>query len=196
MKVIGAGFARTGTLSLKAALETLGIAPCLHPLEDEPDAGSVSVGTSDDPRRLRVRLAPWRATLGWVGARHYRELAEAFPEAIVLLGVRDPEAWYRSYASCLKRTRALALRGGDGLGVAETVACDALMLCDGRMGRDLLDGLLVEQERALVRFGRHNEEVASLVPLQRLFGYVAHGWGPLCERLAVAEPKQAFATPQ
>lgn len=186
MKVIGAGYARTGTLSLKAALEMLGVGPCLHPLAGEPAAASV-IGPERDAEHWRSSLAQWRATLGWIGACHYPELMEAFPEAIVVLSVRDPDAWYRSYASCVRHARELGLSGEP----ADGAASDTLLLRDERGG--LMDGRALERARALERYQRHNDAVMSTVPSERLLVWdVAEGWGPLCERLGVAAPGVSF----
>ena len=197
MKVIGAGYARTGTLSLKAALEMLGVGPCLHPLDgDRRPAPAVATAPGHDAEAWREWLAPWRATLGWVGARHYRELMEAFPEAIVLLSVRDPDAWYRSYASCVRRARELAL-AGDERSVAAGAASEALLLRGERSLSEMLDGRAAEREHALERYRRHNAEVMSVVPRERLLVWdVAEGWAPLCERLRGGRARGGLPAPE
>jgi alkylresorcinol/alkylpyrone synthase len=201
MKVIGAGFTRTGTMSIKAALEKLGAGPCLHPLDSESPAGPSATGpreprtpaASGSAADWRRELGPWRAAFGWLGARHYRELMAAFPEAVVLLSVRDPDEWYASYASCVRATRELALAGGPSLTVAEVAASEALMLRDGPIWRDILDGWVAEREHALACYQRHNDEVASTVPAARLLVYdVRDGWAPLCDLLGAEPPAAPF----
>jgi predicted naringenin-chalcone synthase len=194
LRVVGAGYTRTGTLSLKAALETLGVEPCLHPLSAPADDSVMALARGDtDARDWGPALQDWHAALGWIGARHYRELIEAWPQALVLLSVRDPDDWYNSYASCLRATRELALAGGDQLAAAEAAASDALMMLDGRVWKGVLDGSLAQREEALERFKRHNNEVREAVPADRLLVYdVEEGWEPLCEFLGVPVPDVPF----
>ena len=194
MKVIGAGYTRTGTLSLKAALETLGVGPCLHPLTERAadrtlDRARCGAGAVD----WREDLSRWDAAVGWVGARHYPELIDAWPSSVVLLSVRDPEAWYHSYASCLRVTRELAMAGGPQLVAAEEAVQDALMMLDRPLWREILDGSYERRDEALGRYERHNEEVSRTVPADRLLVFdVEQGWGPLCEFLGVAVPDAPF----
>ncbi|MFC6931014.1 sulfotransferase family protein [Actinomadura yumaensis] len=115
MKVIGAGFGRTGTASLKQALEILGYGPCYHMSE-----------VIAQPHRVRQwldvgegRSAGWdtifagyASTLDWPAAAYWRELAEHYPDAKVVLTVRDAERWYDSvsatiFASALAERRPL-----------------------------------------------------------------------------------------
>ena len=194
MKVIAAGYTRTGTVSLKVALETLGVGPCLHPLTAAPSdqalAGARSSGAQSD---WHDHLESFNAAAGWVGARHYRELMEAWPSSRVLLSVRDPEAWYRSYASCLRATRDLAMVGGAAIAAAEEAAFDALMMPERPLWKGILDGSYENYDDALGRFERHNTEVASTVPRERLLIYdVGQGWEPLCAFLDVAVPDGPF----
>lgn len=115
MKIIGAGFARTGTVSLTAALQRLGVRHCLHPLEPSAEPGfgerhlGCGIGSLQD-------LAGLDGVFGWLGARHYHKFLELWPEARVLLSVRDPDAWYASYASCLEHTRRAGGRMAAGRG--------------------------------------------------------------------------------
>jgi predicted naringenin-chalcone synthase len=192
VKVVGAGYTRTGTLSLTAALEILGIDRCMHPLLAPADAAAAAARSeAAGPGAWREALDDWQGALGWVGARHYRELIEAWPDALVLLSVRDPEEWYSSYASCVRAARELALAGGEQLEAAESAIVDGLMMVDGPVWKRLLDGSLVERESALERFERHNSEVQASVPADRLLVYdIEQGWGPLCEFLGVEEPDE------
>jgi predicted naringenin-chalcone synthase len=196
VKVIGAGFGRTGTLSLKVALEELGVGPCFHcpdpaaavsadPQQLPTSTVASSNGHSSDrlPESTSARAAQssgdydevdWRATLdgwgstvGWLGARYYREMLDAWPEALVLLSVRDPDAWY---ASCRD-------------------AIDA----DAPIWDSVFEGRFAEREHAIGLYRRHNEEVMSTVPHERLLVYeVAQGWEPLSEFLGVQAPKAPF----
>jgi Sulfotransferase domain len=104
LEVIGAGFGRTGTLSLKAALERLGFGPCYHMIEtfSRPEHATVWLdaagGGSVDWRRL---MSEFRATVDWPACAFYAPLMEAFPHARVALSVRDPEGWYGSISESI-----------------------------------------------------------------------------------------------
>ena len=96
MRIVGAGVGRTGTLSLKFALERLLGAPCYHMMElfvhpdHLPSWSAAARGEMPDWRELLKGCA---ATVDWPAAAYWSEISEAFPEALVLLSVRDPEAW-------------------------------------------------------------------------------------------------------
>src|SRR5262245_32363923 len=99
MKVIGAGFGRTGTTSIQVALETLGFGPCYHMVEinslpeDVPLWTKAAKGEKVD---FAAILEGWESAVDWPVCSFYRELMEIYPDAKVLLSVRDPESWYES----------------------------------------------------------------------------------------------------
>jgi predicted naringenin-chalcone synthase len=196
VKVIGAGYTRTGTVSLAAALELLGVGPCLHPrtaAQTDEVLLRARSGESVTALNWSEGLARWNAALGWVGARHYRELIDVWPSSLVLLSVREPEAWYESYAACLRATRELAMAGGPQLAAAEDVALDVLMMPDRPLWKDILDGSFERRDEALARYQRHNDEVSRTVPPERLLVFdVEDGWEPLCAFLGVAVPDLPF----
>ena len=118
MKVIGAGFGRTGTRSLQAALELLGHAPCYHMSTVIAEPYRVrqwlDVGEGRGPGWEEV-FAGFQAAVDWPAAAYWRELAEQYPEAKVILTVRDPDRWYESvsetiFARALAERRPLPLR--------------------------------------------------------------------------------------
>jgi Sulfotransferase domain len=93
LRVIGAGFGRTGTHSLKLALEQLGFAPCHHMYEVRAHPEQLAFWQA----AARGELPDWdevfagfAAQVDWPGARFWRELAEHFPHAKVILSVRRP----------------------------------------------------------------------------------------------------------
>ncbi len=99
MKVIGAGMPRTGTLTQKVALETLGFEPCYHWVNVIADLDQVDVWN-----RALDGGEPWdevfgdsQATVDWPGGYFWRELMDFYPDAKVLLSVRDPEKWEPSF---------------------------------------------------------------------------------------------------
>ena len=110
MKVIGAGFGRTGTASLKAALEMLGYGPCYHMSTVIRDTYRVRQWLEISHGRglgWDEVLAGFQSALDWPAAAYWRELAEHYPGAKVILTVRDPDRWYDSVSATIF-ARALA----------------------------------------------------------------------------------------
>jgi hypothetical protein len=99
LRVIGAGLGRTGTNSLKLALEELLGGPCYHTFEvrerpDDPDVwADAYAGRLPD---WKAFFAEYRASVDWPAAPFWRELSEVFPDAIILLSVRDADGWWKS----------------------------------------------------------------------------------------------------
>ncbi|MQA84958.1 MAG: sulfotransferase family protein [Streptosporangiales bacterium] len=189
MKVIGAGFGRTGTMSMKVALERLGFGPCYHMIEviDNPEHAPKWLAAA------RGELADWDdllggygATVDWPGCSFWVELMEAYPEAKVVLNVRDPERWYQSvdntFLHNLRQARAA------GLPPPEEMRHLFELIIDGTF-----HGRIEDREYAIGVFRRHNERVRQAVPPERLLVYeVGQGWDPLCEFLGAARPDEPF----
>lgn len=192
MKVIGVGFGRTGTLSLKVALEELGVGPCLHTLE------SLAAGSDCGSHWERIAngetiewseaLQGWGSTVDLLGARFYHEMLEAWPQAKVILSTRDPDEWYESCNASLHAMRELTAAGsGRASGSA------ALQAIDKTIWQDVFDGRFLDRAYALEVFQAHADEVASTVPAERLLVYdIRDGWEPLCEFLQTAVPDTSF----
>jgi hypothetical protein len=178
LSVIGAGFGRTGTLSLKLALEQLGFGPCYHMVEvfKNPAAPGYWEAAADrEPVDWDEVFAGYGATVDWPGATFYAELARAYPEAKVVLTLRDPEAWFAS-------TQATIF----GRAFDTDVPFDRMI--HKVIGR-LFDQRLHDKAHVIEVYNRHNETVQQLIPPERLLVYnLAEGWAPLCAFLGVAEP--------
>ena len=99
MQVIGAGLGRTGTNSLKVALEVLLNGPCYHMFElwqHPEDVSSWQSAVDGQPMNWQQFLGNWVATVDWPGAPLFDQMAQAFPDALVLLSIREDESWYQS----------------------------------------------------------------------------------------------------
>src|ERR1700741_5475813 len=192
MKVIGAGFGRTGTMSLKAALEQLGAGPCFHmidlvrapaPLAQWKVAAN---GTRVAWPRL---LAGWESTVDWPGCSFWRDMVETWPDAPVLLSVRDPEAWYRSCENSIHAAKEMALAGELEGGSEDAPDPEVIQFSNGLIWNGTFDGRFAERDYALQVFHEHNEAVKAAVPADRLLVYeIGQGWEPLCEFLEVPVP--------
>ena len=204
MKVVGAGFGRTGTMSLKAALEELGFGPCYHMIEvfAHPEHADLwQAAWRGEPVDWDGVLGGYEATVDWPACTFYEELLERYPDAKVLLSVRDPERWYESIRSTIyKLTRASTRSPLSRIGLAflslfvsGTFTIRPLQIAEEIVLRGTFDGKFEDKRYAIEVFNRHNDEVRRRVPQEQLLVYeVKEGWGPLCEFLGVEEPDKPF----
>lgn len=197
LRVIGAGFGRTGTMSLKAALEGLGFGPCYHMyellLEHPEHAGQWKAAVRGEPIDWHPLLDGYGAAVDWPACSFYADLMEAYPDAKVLLSVRDPEKWYDSVRTTIF-TNAGA--GSDSslqnlpIRLVTRKMRPVLRLIDELIWGQTFAGLFEDRQHAIDVFERHNEEVRRHVPAERLLVYqVSEGWEPLCEFLGVDVPQ-------
>jgi hypothetical protein len=202
VKVIGAGFGRTGTMSLKVALETLGFGPCYHMTE-----------VFAHPRHADFWVSAWRgeqadwegilgdyeATVDWPACTFYEELMDRNPGAKVLLSVRDPDSWYESVRNTIyelsvvipchpiyrigyKLVSFFIFRGSSNADLAGEI-----------IWQGTFHGHFEDKAYAIEVYNQHNDEVKRRVPPERLLVYeVKEGWAPLCEFLGVPEPEEPF----
>ena len=191
LEVIGAGFGRTGTNSLKLALERLGFGPCHHMFE-----------VRDNPEQLpaweaaaRGEAVDWdavfdgyRSQVDWPGAAYWRQLSEHYPKAKVILSVRDPNEWFDSVQSTIGpfMTTKRGEHGNDHLNAISE-------MCGKFIAEDIFDGQLNVKDHAVAVFKAHTEEVMATIPHERLLVYeTGSGWGSLCSFLGVAEPDEPY----
>jgi hypothetical protein len=182
LRLVGAGLGRTGTLSLKLALERLLGAPCYHMLEVFTHPAHVSAwhaAAQGRPTDWSALFRGYAATVDWPGASFYRELMDAYPDAVVLLSVRDPEAWWKSaHATIFPSIRRAP---PEWRAMVET------------MMSARFTGALEDRDACISAFERHNAEVRRVVPASRLLEWRASdGWGPLCAALGLPVPAEPF----
>jgi hypothetical protein len=196
IEVIGAGFGRTGTLSLKAALEQLGFGPCYHMyelLQNVDHAASWIRAHRDDSEAIRVPLDAYRSTVDWPGCGFWRELIELYPGALVVLSVRPAESWYDSFRDTVGAVLA-AGQEEDPASVPPEFR-PIVEIRDGVVRDRSFSPTFDLQDRTAViaAYERHNDAVRSTVPAQRLLELdVAQGWDPLCSFLGVPVPPETF----
>ncbi|MGC0416859.1 sulfotransferase family protein [Embleya sp. AB8] len=193
MDVIGVGFGRTGTLSLRIALERLGFGPCYHwtTLFEEPER--VAHWEQVLAHHERGETPPWervyagyRAAVDWPTAAFWREVVDAYPLAKVVLTVRDEHDWYES----MSRTIARHVHTGRD---APDARPDEVALADRIIGRRVFDNRLHERDHAIGRHRAHVRAVrAHLAPERLLVLDVREGWAPLCDHLGMAVPGTPF----
>ena len=191
LQVVGAGFGRTGTLSLKTALEQLGFGPCYHMAEVFPRPEHITMWhrlafeNQMDWDRL---FTGFRATVDWPSARWWREIAAHYPDAKVLLSVRDPEAWYKSMSD----TIAQPLREPAPDGAPEIVRLQSEMVRKAILA-ETFDNRFEDKAHSIDVFMRHSQEVRDTIDPARLLVFdVREGWAPLCRFLDVPIPDEPF----
>lgn len=98
LKIIGAGFGRTGTASLKLALEQLGYDPCYHMKEviQNPHFTEYWMRAADGSPDWEQIFDGYQATMDFPASSFWGELADYYPDAKVILTIRDAEDWFRS----------------------------------------------------------------------------------------------------
>lgn len=190
LKVIGAGYGRTGTLSLKTGLEELGFGPCYH-MEDVVKRPSLTRtwhnivnGAAPDWDAI---FADYQATVDWPGCNYYQELMAVYPDAKVILSVRDPQRWYDSAYNTI-----YALTKIENVQRVPVVGQHVDFINDLVWG-GVFNGRFEEPDYAIQIFKEHIEKVKATVPPERLLVFnVKEGWEPLCDFLDVPVPERPF----
>jgi hypothetical protein len=196
VQLIGAGFGRTGTMSLKAALEEIGYGPSFHMIDLVRDPSRLphwAAAAAGERVDWTEALAGWESTVDWPGCTYWEEMAETWPDAPVLLSVRDPESWYRSCLNSIHEAKELALRGELEGGAESPPSPEVLGMINDLIWNGTFHGRFMEKDYALDVFRRHNEDVRSKVAGDKLLVFeVREGWGPLCDFLGVEVPDTPF----
>ncbi len=180
LKVVGAGFGRTGTRSLKEALEILGFDPCHHMMEvfTHPEQvgfwDRAALGETMDWEEL---FKSYQSSCDWPSCTFYRELAEFYPQAKVILSLRDAKTWYKSVSNTIMP----AMKKSDQPGAPGLPGVFGPILIGERtFGNDFSEAHMIDV------YERHNAEVQRVIPRERLLVFEAsQGWEPLCKFLGV-----------
>jgi len=204
VKVIGAGLGRTGTASLKGALEELGFGPCYHMTDVFENPGHADFWRAawrGEPADWDGVLGSYEAAVDWPACSFYEELMQRNPDAKVLLSVRDPERWYESARQTIYELGRLSTGSPFsrlGFALLSRLVFGRFRTGQGPMTEEIVwqgtfGGRFEDKDHAIGVFNRHNGEVQRRVPEGRLLVYeVKQGWGPLCEFLGVEVPDKPF----
>jgi hypothetical protein len=186
LQVVGVGFGRTGTNSLKLALEHLLGGRChhMHEVVERPEVIPLWMQAAARNPDWDAIFAGDVATVDWPGAAFWRELVEANPDAMVLLSMREsPEAWWRSANGTI-----FEVRRTEGMPPEAAAWMDTVEQLIRSHGVDLDD-----EATAIAAYERHIADVRATVAADRLVEWTTgDGWGPLCEGLGVPVPDEPF----
>jgi hypothetical protein len=185
LRVVGAGVGRTGTHSLKIALEQLLEAPCHHMVEilGNPDQMPGWIDAIEGrPVDWDELLQGYGSIVDWPGGSFWRELLAANPDAVVLLSVRDPDDWYRSANNTIFQT-------------FENVPDEARPWMEAvrKLFHDRFSNQLDDKDAMIAAFEKHNEAVRREAPPAQLLEWQpGDGWEPICDRLSLPVPAEPF----
>ena len=184
MQVIGAGFGRTGTMSMQAALQILGYR-CYHMKEITEDPTHLERWHEHVAGRAAMDwqdlFQNYQATVDFPACIYYRELLAEFPDAKVVLNLREPDRWFDSFLTLQQTTDSFRI---------------FRFMPRARKFLDFVDLLLPkvfgsprDRQRCIEVFNQHNSQVQATVPADRLLVFrVQDGWEPLCRFLGREVP--------
>jgi hypothetical protein len=182
IKVIGTGFGRTGTDSMREALGMLGFGPCHHMLEvigNEEQTRlwrAVAQGGAPDWSQL---FAGYGSCVDWPSAHYWRTLIEVYPEAKVVLTYRSAESWWQSF----EQTILTGLR----------MSTDPKSLGLALIRDQVFGGRADDRQHAMAIYEENVRAVKATVPPERLLVHnLGDGWGSLCAHLGVPIPAEPY----
>ena len=188
LNVIGAGVGRTGTYSLKLAINQIGLGPCHHMeevLHNMPVHVPLwSAAAADDPDWPRI-YDGYESAVDWPTACFFRELLKEYPAARFVLTQRDPEKWADSFGATIYTLLAGKDQAPEEMRAWLEMASAVITRTGFPPGLDR-NGLIEA-------FISHNDAVKEVIPANQLLVFeVKQGWAPLCEFLGAAVPKEEF----
>jgi hypothetical protein len=184
LKAISAGFGRTGTMSLKLALEQLGLGPCHHMIE-VIENGEKQVPLWNDALAGKPDFDAiykgYNSAVDWPSAAFWKELADYYPDAKIILSSRSAESWYGS----ISETILAAVWAPENW---PPQAAEWFMMVSKVLERSF--GGAKTKEELIEVFHAHEAAVKAAIPAERLLVHSAKdGWEPLCAFLGVPVPE-------
>ena len=194
LEVIGAGFGRTGTLSMKAALERLGYDKCHHMVEVLGPGGDRqldywdAVGQGERPDWDEI-FEGFKASVDFPSSVYWKELSEAYPDAKVVLTVRSFESWYESASATIYAVGRSAPAWTKLIPKPRKIG----RMTDNIIWGGKFDGKFEDKAYAEKVWNTHIADVKAGLPPERLLVFeVKDGWAPLCEFLGKPIPDEPF----
>lgn len=201
MKVIGVGFGRTGTMSLKAALERLGAGPCFHMIElimgerRERDLANWVRIADGEPVDWQEVFDGWESTVDWPAASKWREICDAFPDVPVLLNVRDFDGFYKSVENTILAVKLAAQSGAVRPDANRPQPHPALWgVIERLIWQGDFQGRFEDKAWVRAMYDARVEEIKAAIGPERLTVWElgVDGWEPLAAMLGVDVPDEPF----
>jgi hypothetical protein len=200
MKLIGVGFGRTGTMSLKHALEQLGIGPCFHMIDliqgenrerDLPYWVQIANGEPVDWQEV---FEPWQSTVDWPAATPWRALVNAFPDAVCLLNYRDFDGFYKSCENTILAVKKAAMAGEiEPDANREQPSPELWGVIEKLVWQGDFQGRFEDRDWVREMYYERIETIKREIPEDRLIVWkLGDGWAPICEKLGVDVPDEPF----
>jgi len=201
LQVIGSGVGRTGTHSLKIALEQLGFGKCYHMEEllRHPEGltyfEKAERGETVDWNKL---FKGYSSAVDYPVARYYKEIIAAFPQAKIIHTIRDAESWYNSAMETIfwaskpsaGRILRMLIRLPFSSAIRERLP---VLKYDGRLVDNIYGKNLNDKQEIIRRYNEINNETLNFIPKDRSLVYdIKTGWEPLCKFLNVPVPTVPF----
>jgi hypothetical protein len=190
LKVIGSGFGRTGTMTTKQALETLGFGPCHHMVEIIENPAQLKLWkavAAGEPVDWGEVFAGYKSQVDWPGAHVWEQTASAFPEAKVVHTERPEDVWWDSFKNTIGKFFAVFR----DMELPPHIMDQFTTMHDWMMLGTFTD--FSDRDSALAAYRANNRKVRDTIPAERLLVFnVADGWEPLCKFLEVPVPETPF----
>lgn len=188
IKVFSAGFGRTGTLSLKLALEEIGFGPCHH-MKEVLENGAAQIplwnAAADGQPDFDAIFKGYNSAVDWPTAAFWREVAARYPDAKVILSTRSAESWYSSFSETILAS-LLAKENWPPPAVPWLTMVTRVVIDRSLGGRTDKDGVIAA-------FQAQEAAVKAAIPPGRLLVHTAKdGWDPLCAFLGVPVPETPY----
>ncbi|MDJ0593663.1 MAG: sulfotransferase [Pleurocapsa sp. MO_226.B13] len=197
-RVLVVGMSRTGTDSMKRAMEILYGEPAYHMSVVLNKPQHLQFWSNLAFGLVRPEEADWQqvfqgfvATTDMPSAYYFEHIAKTFPEAKVILTLRDEQEWIESHCRLVQAT--LRFRFIRFLPPLNRFWPFAEQLNRLIFGEESIDNNVINQRVVLTAYRNHNERVRQIIPAERLLEFnVQKGWSPLCEFLGVQTPSTPF----
>ena len=193
MKVLGAGFGRTGTMSLKIALEKLGIGPCYHMREVVSHPSHIKIwydiSRGEHPNWDRLFMG-FNSAVDFPVSLFYEELINKFTDSKFILTLRDFDTWYESTANTIYKVPTMLPDWFKRVvyPIRMFIELQVNLIWLGLFKNNFSDRQFTE-----LVYNEHIESVKKTIPADKLLIYrINEGWGPLCEFLNVDKPEIPF----
>ena len=191
LKVLGVGYGRTGTLSLKHALDQLGFGLCHHMYEVRQRPQQVAwwlAAARGERLDWDEVFAEFGSQVDWPASCFWRDLIAHYPDAKVILTDRDPDSWHRSIMKTILPASEIGRKEDP-----DPVNRDASEAIYQLVLQQIFEGRLADRDFAIGKFLEHRQAVIDTVPADRLLVLgIGDGWGPLCRFLDCEVPDAPY----